>query len=229
MKYATTIAALLFAALLLAAPGAVASPAQRASEHAASMAVAANAQQATEHAAALRPDVAAAVHAGEGPALLSSHDPDLLAALLPYASQQDNVTGRAPIVRPPAGAKIASRHGPRAHAAGCWGWIADQQTFTVFGGTIAWIYVRNNGWCGNGYAITWYGGPTYAAWSWGPYCWGSKGSDYSWDYWPSWIHTAHWGELGVSYPWGCAGIRGGKAQVRFAANGYWDRFNDYGF
>jgi hypothetical protein len=46
---------------------------------------------------------------------------------------------------------------------------------------------------------------------------------------PSWIHSAHWGELGVSYPCGCGGIRGGKAQVRFAANGCWDRYNDYGF
>jgi hypothetical protein len=107
--------------------------------------------------------------------------------------------------------------------------VARPVTFSVFGGNIGWIYVRNNGWCGNGSAITWYDGPTYAAWSWGPYCWTSKGSDYSWDVYPSWIHAAHWGEFGVSYPWGCGGIRGGKAVLRFAANGRWDRYNDYGF
>jgi hypothetical protein len=182
-------------------------------------------QQAAINRAAVQPSVDAAVARGEGPALLQSPSPDVKADLLHYVttSQTGQAGGYHPLTPPRA---LAARRHVRAHAAGCWGWIADQVTFSVAGGTIGWIYVRNNGWCGNGYAITWYGGPTYAAWSWGPYCWTSKGSDYSWDGWPTWIHTAHWGEFGVSYPWGCAGIRGGKAVVRFAANGYWDRYND---
>jgi hypothetical protein len=217
------------AALLLLAPAALAGPAQQATEHAASLPVAANPQQASEHAAALQSDVAAAVRAGEGPALLSSNDPDVLAALLPYANQQDNATGRAPIVRAPAGARIASRHGPRAHAAGCYGSPWNQLTWTEFGGAVAWIYVRENGWCGSGGWITWYGGPTFARWEWGPFCLTGRGSDYSWDAWPSWIHMAYWATLGVSYPWGCFGYSGGKVVIRIAWNGYWDRYNDYGF
>jgi hypothetical protein len=203
------------------------SPAQEVQEAAARLAPAASPAQARANQHALQPLVDQAVARGEASALLQSSNPDVLADLLPYATTQSDRAGRPPVGGPPA--RAASRHRPRAHAAGCWGWISDQVTFSVFGASIAWIYVRNNGWCGNGYAITWYGGPTYAAWSWGPYCWTGKGSDYSWDGWPTWIHTAHWGTLGVSYPWGCGGLRGGKAQVRFAANGYWDTYNDFGF
>lgn len=37
------------------------------------------------------------------------------------------------------------------------------------------------------------------------------------------------GSLGVSYPWGCGGLKGGHAVIRIAANGYWDTYDDFGF
>jgi hypothetical protein len=43
--------------------------------------------------------------------------------------------------RHPNGCLGTPRSGLRAHAAGCWGWIADQVTFSVFGGNIGWITV----------------------------------------------------------------------------------------
>ena len=96
-------------------------------------------------------------------------------------------------------------------------------------GTIGWLYVRENGWCGQSGYIYWYGGPTFASWAWGIYCFANHGENYSWDGYPGWIHMANWASLGVSYPWGCAGISGGKVVIRIAWNGYWDRYNDYGF
>ena len=197
--------------------------------------------------AALRPSVEAAVARGEGPALLKSTNPSVLADLVPYSTVTPTTgeTGRhskrrpklrrhpKPGVEPPAGevpgAQIARVH-PVAHAAGCWGWAWTQHDITVFGGNpIAWIYVRENGWCGNGYSMTWLGGPTFANWEWGPYCLTNHGENYTWDYWPTWVHMANWGTVGVSYPWGCFGLRGEKVVVRIAANGYWDTWNDYGF
>jgi hypothetical protein len=40
---------------------------------------------------------------------------------------------------------------------------------------------------------------------------------------------ANWGSLGISYPWGCLGIKGEKVVIRIASNGYWDTYDDYGF
>ena len=222
---AKTWSALALAILMVAsaASAALASPAQQAIDHAATLPVAANAQQAGEHAADLRGDVAAAVRAGEGPTLLSSHDPDVLAALLPYA--QTSASSPSPSrYAPPV--RVARR---RAHAAGCYGSPWTQLNWTEFGGTVAWIYMRVNGWCGSGGRIYWTGGPTFASWTWGPFCLGGKGADWSWDVNPSWIHGAHWASLGTSYPWGCFTYSGGKVVIRIAWNGYWDRYNDYGF
>jgi hypothetical protein len=70
---------------------------------------------------------------------------------------------------------------------------------------------------------------TFASWTWGPFCLGGKGEDYSWDPKPSWVHMAHWASLGSSYPWGCFTYSGGKVVIRIAWNGYWDTYNDYGF
>jgi hypothetical protein len=94
---------------------------------------------------------------------------------------------------------------------------------------VAWVWLRENGWCGNGYAMTWLGGVSFASWSWGPFCLGGKGTDYSWDGYPTWVHAAHWASLGYSYPWGCLTFRGNKAVIRWAANGYLDTVSDYGF
>ena len=118
----------------------------------------------------------------------------------------------------------------RAHAAGCYGSPSSQWTWWVAGATAGWVYVRQNGWCGSGGVIWNLGGyATFASWSWGPFCLTSKGAAYSWDVWPSWVHMAHWATFGLSYPWGCCGYSGGKAPLRIAWNGYWDRDNDVGF
>jgi hypothetical protein len=217
-------ALVLLAAWLLCAGSALAGPAQRAEEHATALGVARGPQQAVEHVAALRGDVAAAVAAGEGPELLASHDPDVLAALPVRASLESSAPSR---YSPPVS---AARVRTRAHAAGCYGSPSSQWTWWVAGATAGWVYVRQNGWCGSGGVIWNLGGyATFASWSWGPFCLTGKGAAYSWDVWPSWVHMAHWATFGLSYPWGCFGYSGGKAPLRIAWNGYWDRYNDFGF
>jgi hypothetical protein len=47
------------------------------------------------------------------------------------------------------------------------------------------------------------GGLTFAQWTWGPFCFTDKGANYSWNYWPAWVHMAIWAQFGVSYVWGC--------------------------
>ena len=121
----------------------------------------------------------------------------------------------------------------RARAAyweGCWSGAWDARYHWEAGQVVAWLYVNANEWCGNGYNQTYYQAPTFAAWAWGPFTFcGGFGENWSWDVWPTWIHSAIWSEFGVAYPWGCWGLEGGKAQVRTAANGYSDAYNDYGF
>jgi hypothetical protein len=186
-------------------------------------------QAAEANAAQLAPSVKAAIRAGHGRELLeSTSSPDVRLDLLHYGGVATSVTSSGnSLYSPPASS--ARRHGARAHSAGCYGSPSSQLNWTEFGGTVAWIYVRENGWCGQSGYIYWYGGPTFAYWTWGPFCLGGRGSDYSWDVYPSWIHMAHWGSLGASYPWGCLTYSGGKAVIRIAWNGYWDRYNDYGF
>jgi hypothetical protein len=91
------------------------------------------------------------------------------------------------------------------------------------------VYAGENGWCGNGTTITWHGGPAkvgpYAG---GPYCVSGYSAPSAWDVPFSWIHVGAFGELGVSYAFGCAGLEPMKAAVRVAANGYWDTYNDFG-
>jgi hypothetical protein len=101
--------------------------------------------------------------------------------------------------------------------------------WTEFGQTVGWIFVRENGWCGSGGRITWLGVPTFASWSWGPFCLGNQGDNYSWDGSVAWVHMAKWGSLGNSYPWGCFTWSGAKVVIRIAWTGYWDEYNDYGF
>lgn len=122
------------------------------------------------------------------------------------------------------------RHSVRAHASACYGSPSAQWNYTEAGKLVAWIYVRVNSWCGNpGVSITWSGGPSFANWHWGPFCLGTVGYNWSWDYYPRWIHTATWASQGVIYPWGCFTYNGGKAVIRIAASGYHDEYNDYGF
>jgi hypothetical protein len=189
---------------------------------------AANAQAAEANQRALGPAVKASIAAGHGRELLeTTTSPDVRYDLLRYGGVTvSSAHSPKSVYAPPAG---SARVKHRAHSAGCYGSPWSQTNWTVWGSVIGWLYVRENGWCGQSGYIYWYGGATFASWAWGPYCFASKGADYSWDYYPSWIHMAHWGSLGVAYPWGCLGASGGKVQIRIAWNGYWDEYNDYGF
>ena len=190
---------------------------------AASLPAATNEAQAVQDQAALMPAVKQAVKAGASESLLHSTNPSVLADALRLTPPKVKVghSGKPK----PANAPARSARRVRAHSAGCWGSVYNMVTWD----SVAWLYVRENGWCGNGWDIYWYGGASFAEWAWGPYCFTGRGNDYSWDVYPSWIHTAVWGEVGVTYVWGCFGISGGKAQIRIAANGYWDLYNDYGW
>jgi hypothetical protein len=221
------------AAFLAAIPstGAWASPVQRTAGIAAQLGAASTPAQAREHVAALDPSVKAALDAGQGAELLAlaQSNPDIGGALAANATvtSPEVTNGRTPPKATP-GHAARRRHGAVAHSAGCWGSWAQQANWYV-GGVVAWVYVRENGWCGANGWITWLGGATFASWSWGPFCLGGKGHDYSWDGSYGWVHMAHWASLGYSYPWGCLTFSGNKAVIRIAWNGYADNYNDYGF
>jgi hypothetical protein len=131
----------------------------------------------------------------------------------------------------PLAVRASVSHGPVAHAAFCGGnWAADTDEGYAFGGTVAWAFVRNEGWCGNGYEITWDGGPDFDGWTWNPeICSYGWNTNYSWDGSTAWIHMEDNFVAGFSYPWGCYGWWELKAVVRVAANGYWDTYDDFGF
>ncbi len=202
---------------------------QSAESAVAKLPVATNAKMAESNQAAIAVKVKAAIAAGHGKQLLErTNSPDVAADLLRYGTVTTKVR-QSPKSRREAPAFTSRRKVTTAHSAGCYGSPWSQQNYTEFGATVAWIYVRENGWCGSNGRITWYGGPTFANWTWGPFCLGSRGSNYTWDYPYSWIHMAYWASLGTSYPWGCLTYHGGKVQIRIAWNGYWDEYNDYGF
>ncbi|HSW85796.1 MAG TPA: hypothetical protein VLF79_04305 [Candidatus Saccharimonadales bacterium] len=197
-------------------------------------------QQAEANQAALAPMVRSAIAAGNAKALLESNEnPDVAYDLLRYGNLRSGDVGspnngqNAPAFVGPKRSIVAASAAQRkvkAHTAGCYGSPWNEHYWTEAGATVAWVYVRENGWCGSSGRITWYGGASFASWRWGPFCLGNHGSNYSWDYYPSWIHMANWATLGVTYPWGCfTYLSGGKAVVRIAWSGYWDSFNDYGF
>ena len=212
---------------------------------AAKVGVASNEAQALKDQKTLMPAVKEAVVAGAGRALLEhTTNPSVAADLARgYAKRKLTRSALAKKTKPrrvPNGtggpaqpgnveAKAAAARHSRAHTAACWGDAWTIQEWETWVGTIAWIYARENGWCGEPYGMTWLGGPTYADWEWGPYCLAGHGEDYSWDQYPYWVHMANWGSLGISYPWGCLGVNGEKVVIRIASNGYWDTYNDYGF
>lgn len=116
------------------------------------------------------------------------------------------------------------------YAGYCYGGEHSQTNYNTAIGTIAWVYTSMPVWCGvpNGY-ISYNAAPGFAQWSWGPYCLESQNHLWNWDAYPKWQHGGNWAEVGVSYVWGCAGIRGVHATLRIAANGYWDTYDDFGF
>jgi hypothetical protein len=190
---------------------------------------AASPQAALANANALAPAVKAAIVSGHGQELAeSSKSPDVALDILRYGGLHAVSThSPASVYTKPANTpKAQAARRVRARAAGCYGSPWNQENYdTAWGSVISWVYVRENSWCGqNGY-IYWYGGGSFARWSWGPYCQANQRVDYSWDVYPSWIHMGTWGTVGASYPWGCFGYADIAATLRIAWSGYWD----YGF
>ena len=109
---------------------------------------AASPQAAEANQKALAPSTKAAIAAGHGRELLeTTKSPDVQADVLKFGVTE--TTTSSPPSRYGLPAK-AARH-KQGHAAGCYGspW---SQTSWVIGGGISWLYVRENGWCGqNGY------------------------------------------------------------------------------
>ena len=215
---------------------------------AAQVGVAPTEAQAVKDQATLMPAVKEAVKAGATKSLLEhttnpSVDADLLRLAKVAGTNTTTNTGISPRKKPSLKGKRSkepAQEGPVAkgpsaphvaHAAGCTGaGIANYEEFAVAPeAVVGWIYIREQGWCYNGYSMTWLGGSFGTQWSWGPFCWTGLAENYSWDVEWSWVHMARWGSLGISYPWGCGGLWGGKVPIRIAANGYWDFYNDYGF
>jgi hypothetical protein len=228
LRRVASMAALLTVGLAsMMASSAQASPDVQSVEAQASSLPAASSPQAAErNANQLAPSVEDAIKAGHGRELLESKRPDVLAAVLRHGDLTQHSTHSQPSrYAPPA---QAARH-KQAHAAGCYGSPASEVYWTEFGQTVAWVYTRENGWCGSWGRITWLGGPTFASWAWGPFCLANQGDNYTWDGSTAWVHMAKWGTFGNSYPWGCFGWSGGKAVLRIAWTGYFDFYNDYGW
>jgi hypothetical protein len=186
-----------------------------------------NAQAAEANANALAPSVQKAISHGHGKELLeSSNSPDVALDILRYGGLHVTSTHSPASVyaKPTNAPKAQTARRVRAHSAGCWGGAWNQENYnTAWGSTISWVWVRADGWCGNGSSMTWLGGASFARWSWGPYCQANQRVDYSW-LWPwGWVHMGTWGTVGASYWWGCFGWSGIAATLRIAANGYWDR------
>lgn len=169
----------------------------------------------------------------------STSSPDVRADLLRYTKVTRTVTHSPASRYPKPTAGPTGQGGPieptahatrrlRAHAAGCYGSPWTQTNYNTYLGTISWVYSRENGWCGDGYRMTWLGGGSFASWSWGPYCQANQHADYSWDGWPTWVHMGNWGTVGISYPWGCWGFSTIHATLRINAGGYYDFYDDYG-
>lgn len=147
-------------------------------------------------------------------------------AAMPSRAQR---TQYARAVKAVNSAKEYSAHGtltPKAVTARrgehCWSGVWYERWWKFLGHTIGAIWVYQNGWCGNGHRITRDFGWHFRTYAWGPYCMTNVDKNGpSWDIFPSWKHAQIHASLGVSYPWGCGGLRSGTASLRIAANGWW--------
>jgi hypothetical protein len=126
---------------------------------------------------------------------------------------------------------VRTRRIPQAHAASCYGAEASQWNYTEAGITVAWVYTRINGWCGNGstHVISSTGGWSFASWSQAPFCLGNQNEVSGWDVLYSEQHAMFAASEGVSYAFGCATYNGGHAPLRIRADGGWDTYDDWGF
>jgi hypothetical protein len=234
MRKLATLTVVGIIAVLALANGASATTTEvrTAEEAAAKLPAAASVQQAEVNQAAVAPSVKAAIAAGRGKELSeTTTSPDVRVDLLRYGKVTVSNT-HSPFSRftKPVNAPVAQT--ARAHAAGCYGYVWSRQGASIYGAEVAWVFFRENGWCGEQGGqnrITYLSTPTYASWTWGPYCTTNYGTDFSWDWWPTWVHGYTKDTIGVPYGFGCWGVKGEKTVIRINAGGYWDANNDYPF
>jgi hypothetical protein len=160
----------------------------------------------------------------------------LAVALYQEGSSAGQVTGAAPAVAAPGGAAAATFGSDvRARSASaCWGTISSDWWHTIAGGAIvARVNKYNYGWCGTGSRIT-SGEYNFNHYFWAqyPYCLTNESNNQGWDgtsY--DWAHGGAWATTGVyTVALVCVPILGGEhATLRIAGNGYWDRYDDYGY
>jgi hypothetical protein len=126
------------------------------------------------------------------------------------------------------------RSAPIAHSASCWGRESSWWNHTVPGGAIvAKLEKFNYGWCGTGSQLT-SGAYNFDHWQWAqyPYCLANESNRQGPDGTSgNWAHGGIWATTGIySVAVVCVPILGGEhAVLRIAGNGYWDRYDDYGF
>jgi hypothetical protein len=94
--------------------------------------------------------------------------------------------------------------------------------WSIAGGTIGELKVRQFGWCARGKRITRDLGWTHSSGAWGPYCITNEDWERGWMAYPGSKYGRYHASIGVSYPWGCFGVRSGTASLRIFANGGWD-------
>jgi hypothetical protein len=150
---------------------------------------------------------------------------------------EDTTSGDSglPEPSPPTGASfIGDMQSVVAHAAGCWGRISSKWSHSIAGGAIVErVEDWGGGWCGNGSQITYGSHNFYAHFeSQYPYCQIDR------DFWQGWDGTSgRWAHSMASATNGfytiavaCVPVLGSAHRnLRIAGNGYWDRYDDYGF
>jgi hypothetical protein len=184
--------------------------------------------------AALAPTIAQVI--SQGPAAVTrlldtagSTNPSVAADLLTMAGVATSASG------PPATASAVTHGGrqPIAHAASCYPDESWTSNYNLDGAVIGWVYDNANSWCGNPntHTITTplSGEFNHSTWAWGPYCNTDINEEDGWDDYPSEMHSITAAELGVSYVFGCAGIRGYHSSLEIWASGVWNNNDDWGF
>lgn len=170
------------------------------------------------HEATLAKGVKQAEKAGEDAALFEAaqSDPEIAGDLL---RKSKGVQGEK--------IKPKKETAPVADAVSCYGTHAWNEYY-LYAGPVHIAKVRTDffGWCGiPNQRVTSENGPYWEDYTWGPYCSagvvhdaGLNGS--------SWYFTINREDVGVSYVWGCLGLRTISESVRLAPGGYWDTYEE---
>jgi hypothetical protein len=120
-----------------------------------------------------------------------------------------------------------------SHSAACWGHINSVWHHDTAGGAeVENLGVGLAGWCGNGSTIT-YGSHSFYSYDWAqyPYCHTNDEFNQGWDGSYRWAHARVGDTAGVyTLAVVCVPILGSQHRaLRIAANGHWDRYDDWGF